>query len=449
MINLPFEEIIKTIVEKSSLSEEEVKRKIDAKLEHLSGLISKEGAAHIIANELGINFSEMEKKLQVSQIQPGMRNVSLTARVVQKYEKREFNTGERQGKVANLLIGDESGVTRLVMWNDQTDTFDTINENDTLRITNANARSGQNGRMELHLNDQSKLEVNPEGETVNRPEQPKTEIKKISDLNESDSNVEIMGTILNVFDPKFFEVDPSTGRRIRPASDGKFYSPNGEEVKPDYSYVFNLYVDDGTSSIRVACFRNQMQAVVSKTHDEIISFKDDPNSFAGTKNELLGHIIKIQGRVVRNEMFDRTEIIASRVYMDPDPEREMENKGNAGQSPVKQDTSTSDSAASPSTSSPQPSPQASVTDDNPTDSIGQGESAEADDSLKPSEMEHDVPEKDVNFSDAASLPEDEKKESSEEGQELNQQSKKNESEEDLDDLENLDELDELDEDDEV
>ena len=34
------------------------------------------------------------------------------------------------------------------------------------------------------------------------------ERKKISDLGENDQNVEIMGTIVQVFDPRFFTVDP-------------------------------------------------------------------------------------------------------------------------------------------------------------------------------------------------------------------------------------------------
>ncbi|MFP4117611.1 MAG: hypothetical protein ACLFTR_01680 [Candidatus Woesearchaeota archaeon] len=434
MINLPFDEIIKTIVEKSSLSEEDVKKKIDEKLEHLSGLISKEGAAHIIANELGINFSEMEKKLQVSQIQPGMRNVSLIVRVVQKYEKREFNTGERQGKVANALVGDETGVTRLVMWNDQTDLFDKFSENDILRITNSNARSGQNGRMELHLNDQSKLEINPEGENVERPPQPKTERKKISDLTEQDSSVEILGTIVQVFDPRFFEVDPNTGKRSRPASDGKFYDLQGNEITPDYSYVFNMIVDDGSASIRIVCFRNQMQAVIGKTHEQILGYKDNPSSFNDMKNHLLGQMIKLEGRVVKNDMFDRTELIASRVYMNPDPDKEMEGQDSSASENT--DDGTKSAVAGSSTSQESRSQDAAAS--------GSTVSDDDDDSLKPSEMEYDVPKEDVKFSDAETLSQDD----ATRGTSENSEEKKEQSSE-TDELESLDELDELDEDDSV
>ena len=50
MIQMPLQDIINKITEKAGITEEEVNEKIKQKLEQLSGLISKEGAAHIIAN---------------------------------------------------------------------------------------------------------------------------------------------------------------------------------------------------------------------------------------------------------------------------------------------------------------------------------------------------------------------------------------------------------------
>ena len=61
MMNMPYEVILERIKEKSELSEAEIIQKIDKKLDQLSGLISKEGAAHILANELGIKIFEVPK----------------------------------------------------------------------------------------------------------------------------------------------------------------------------------------------------------------------------------------------------------------------------------------------------------------------------------------------------------------------------------------------------
>jgi len=51
-----YELLIDRIAKSASLEKSEVERKVEAKKAKLSGLISKEGAAQIIAAELGINF---------------------------------------------------------------------------------------------------------------------------------------------------------------------------------------------------------------------------------------------------------------------------------------------------------------------------------------------------------------------------------------------------------
>ena len=66
MIKIPLAQIIEKIKEHANISEDEINSKIKAKMEQLSGLISEEGAAHIISNELGIKlFEETSGKLQI------------------------------------------------------------------------------------------------------------------------------------------------------------------------------------------------------------------------------------------------------------------------------------------------------------------------------------------------------------------------------------------------
>src|SRR3989338_8000605 len=97
MIKIPYEQIIEKIKIESGISEDELDEKINAKMKQLSGLISREGAAHIVANELGIKlFENVTGKLQIKNIVPGLRNVETVGKVLQAYELREFNTNNRQ-----------------------------------------------------------------------------------------------------------------------------------------------------------------------------------------------------------------------------------------------------------------------------------------------------------------------------------------------------------------
>ena len=77
--------LIDRIVRSSELEKEEIERRIEAKKAKLSGLISKEGAAQIIAAELGINFEDQEVK--INELMPGMRKVNLIGKIIQDYIK--------------------------------------------------------------------------------------------------------------------------------------------------------------------------------------------------------------------------------------------------------------------------------------------------------------------------------------------------------------------------
>ena len=56
-------QLIGLISEKSGISKDEIERKIEAKQAKLAGLISKSGAAQIIAAELNINFDRQTIKI--------------------------------------------------------------------------------------------------------------------------------------------------------------------------------------------------------------------------------------------------------------------------------------------------------------------------------------------------------------------------------------------------
>jgi|TARA_B100000315_G_scaffold164578_1_gene153215 replication factor A1 len=322
MIKIPYEQIIERIKQEGKISESEINGKIDAKMKQLSGLISKEGAAHIVANELGIKlFDAFTGKLQIKNILAGLRNVETVGKVLQTYELREFKTNDRDGKVASLVIGDETGTIRVVMWGEQAENIKNISKDMSLKIVGAYVKDN-NGNIELHLNDRSKVILNPEGEIIKSVKQYTAERKTIDKLTENDGIVEILGTIVQIFDPRFFEICPQCSKRAKNA-EGVFSCPEHNNIEPDYSYVLNLIVDDGTENIRTVFFRDSMEKLINSNKEKILMYKDNPEKFEEVKTELLGNIVKINGRVKKNLFFDRIEILANEVLLNPDPEEEI------------------------------------------------------------------------------------------------------------------------------
>ena len=166
MIKIPYEEILLKINEKTSIPVSELEERVDKKLKQLSGLISKEGAAHIIANELGVKiFEALSGKLQIKNILSGMRDVETVGKVLQIYETREFMRNDSMSKVASILIGDETGTIRVVLWGNQADNLANVGQGFIVKVSGAYVREN-NGRKEIHMNERSQLVINPKGETV-------------------------------------------------------------------------------------------------------------------------------------------------------------------------------------------------------------------------------------------------------------------------------------------
>jgi ssDNA-binding replication factor A large subunit len=323
MINIPIEQIKERISKKTGISDGEISAKIKDKLKQLSGLISEEGAAHIVANELGVKLFEVGENLQIKNILSGMRNVDLNAKVVQRYETREFTSAKGPGRVASMLVGDETGLIRAVLWNKQVDSASELKEGDTVKIVGGYVRENQ-GRKEVHLNDMSRLIINPTGVKIDVKQQAPQEFtrKKISEIIETDASVEIFATIVQVFDLNFFEVCPQCRKRVRLREEGFVCQSHGK-VEPDYNYVLNIYVDDSSDNIRVVLWREQVQELLAMSQQQILAYKEDPAKFEQVKHDLLGKMIIVSGKASKNQTFDRIELVASKINKNPNAQEEM------------------------------------------------------------------------------------------------------------------------------
>jgi len=326
LIRIPYQEMFAKIKEKSGLSDEELQAKIDSKIEQLSGLVSKEGAAHILANELGVKLIGTSGKIK--DVYTGMRNVDVTGKVQQVYELRQFSRkDDTQGQVGSFLIADETGFLRVVAWNQQANIINEIQQGSIVKISGGYSRDNQ-GRAELHLNDQSKVMVNPEGVSIDQIKILEVNRKAIKDLTETDDHVEILGTIVQVFDPRFFNLCPQCNKKVE-ENENIFTCATHGNVTPNRSFVMNLFADDGSDNIRCVFFKDQALQLLNKPAETILEIKDAPENFEQFKLDLLGKIIKLHGKVKKNTFFDRLEFVTQKVFLNPDPKEEINRLQNA------------------------------------------------------------------------------------------------------------------------
>ncbi|MGM5480165.1 MAG: OB-fold nucleic acid binding domain-containing protein [Nanobdellota archaeon] len=340
----------KKILDSNKLTADELDAKLQEKLSSLGGLISEEGALHIIANELDIKTEKPAvSELKVKDILAGMRNVTTLAKVQKKYDIHTFGA-DKEGKVGNLFMADDTGRIKLTFWNDYvTNYFEKINEGDILEVKEAYTKEN-NGYVELHLGSNSKCTINPEGKTVEVKEftqRSSLETKKIKDITEQDQLVAITATIVQAYTPRFFKSCPECGKRLQQEDDEFTCPQHGKQEKPAYNYVMNLFLDDGTDNMRATLWKEQIQELLSMPEDQIISLQDDTDRLEEIKTDLLGTIIHGKGKIKKNNIYNNLEIVIFELNTDPDPTASASATEEKSSST---DTTTNDPKTEPSSS---------------------------------------------------------------------------------------------------
>ncbi|MEE9565149.1 MAG: DUF2240 family protein [Candidatus Hydrothermarchaeaceae archaeon] len=217
---MELEEIIRTIANESGLEKGELEKRIQEKQEELGGLVTPEGAAHIVANEIGINLVKgvsTTPALKIENIIPGMNNVDVVGRVSMVFPPREFNRKDgSKGRVCSIMLLDDTGSIRTVFWDKDVKLVEDgkIEEGKLLRIRGGYSKENLNGEPEIHIG--MRARVIPQPKDVNEDDFPTVESanKKISELKEGQSSVDIVCRVIRIYEPREFERDGKTKGKV-------------------------------------------------------------------------------------------------------------------------------------------------------------------------------------------------------------------------------------------
>ncbi len=313
MLQIPYEKLAELIVEKSDVSQDELTQLVAQKLEEFSGLISEEGALHVVAHDLGVSLADqINQPLQITDIKAGQRGVTLKAKIIKKYQISTFTKDGNEGTVGSVLVGDETGVMRITFWHAQTDIIAKIEEGRVYTFTSLSAKENQ-GRVELTYGQSS--EYTQEDEDLQVSQKPVAQsIAPIAIKDAKESQVaSFVGVIVQVLKPTIYIVDKQTQKRVR------IQLSEFSESEHEYAVVSNILLDDGSEIIRCACFRNVCESLFETSIQTLVEEKDNESFFESQKVSLLGKMVQVTGRITKNELYDRLECIASHIDLSPDP----------------------------------------------------------------------------------------------------------------------------------
>ena len=290
-----YEQLITRISESANVGKEEIERKVEAKRAKLSHLVSKEGAAQIVAAELGLNLDQ--QKLKISELVDGMRRANVVGKVLKIFPVREFEKNGRAGKVCNILLADESSNVKVVLWDTNHIALienKTIGEGDAVEISNGGIRNG-----ELHLSSFADIKKSKEkmGEVV---EKQAYKDMKLIDAKPGQS-VNVRAFVVQSFEPRYFEVNAKTGRKMTEEEKAK-----GE--KAEKRALLNVVLDDGSETLRAVIFGEEIKKL-GLTDEEIFSLE----KFEKAKLGMLGAERIFSGNVRQNQLYNTTEMSIERI----------------------------------------------------------------------------------------------------------------------------------------
>ena len=217
------EKIIEQILSRRpEISRKEILEKLEMEKRKTGGFISDETLLRMIAAEFSVEIPQdkaLTPTLSIVDLIPSLNDVTLIGRVVAAFPPKAFK-GNRSGKVASLLVADQSGILRVVLWNDKTSLMQSgeINVGQIIRFSHGYTKEDRSGRVELHIGEKSEIEINPQD--VGAKDYPTIGkfTTKIGNISQALRNkkVNIIGTVKELFSASTFQrQDSSVGKVMR------------------------------------------------------------------------------------------------------------------------------------------------------------------------------------------------------------------------------------------
>ncbi len=305
------DEIVSKISSASKLSKDDIMKMVEDKQLELSGLISEEGAAYLVAKDLDITVARDIEKLNIENIMPGMQNVEFIGKITRMFPVREFKTDRNEGRVMNIIIADKTGSVRMSLWNEEIEKLEGVSVGDVVR-TGGFVKENM-GQPEIRLGRMGYIAKidSPGFESV--VYERKMERADIRDLSEGVYR-SVRAPILQVFETNvFFEICPECKKRAKETETG-YSCPEHGEVEPTYGMIISGIIDDGTGNIRAVLFSDSVEKIIGMDVAEAKKLFDRKKKLEAILSLVpLGKELIFEGSVRRNTFFDRLEFVVNDV----------------------------------------------------------------------------------------------------------------------------------------
>ena len=289
--------LVEKIARHSGISVGEIDKKVEAKKSKLSGLISKEGAAQIVAAELGISFENERSK--INELTEGMRRMSIIGKITKIFPVHEYNKNGKSGKVASFIVGDETSSTRVTLWDVNHISLiekKQLIEGDVVEIRGASVKNG-----EIQLSTFS--DIKKSSETMGLVKEKAISVSgSFKDASEG-AVISTRAFIVQTFEPRYFESKKREGEK---------------------GVLLNIVLDDGTATMRSVMFGENIKKLLGVSNEELFSL----DTLNAKRTEIIGEEKIFSGNFRMNSFSNNLEFSVNGIseFSVEELVKEMESK---------------------------------------------------------------------------------------------------------------------------
>ena len=244
------EKVVERILaQRPDITRDQLEDMINKKRETSGDLLSVEGAAHLVAQDLLVATGEKKTKgLQISDLIPQIGDATLATRVIGVWPKQNFKRkDESEGTFVRLLLGDNTGTISCLVWNSEV--VKTFQEKDfegkIAAVSHGYTRQGLSEKVELHIGNRGSISLLADEEATDIPSIDSF-VNPLNKISDELDTVSIQGTIKTTPIVSSFETGGATGTVLR------------------------MLVEDDTSVINVVAWNEKVEELkTSRIGDDI------------------------------------------------------------------------------------------------------------------------------------------------------------------------------------
>ncbi|WP_414469906.1 OB-fold nucleic acid binding domain-containing protein [Methanobacterium sp. ACI-7] len=147
-------------------------------------------------DEENVPLAKDDEVRKISELETGLHDISITGKVMRISNAKTFTTKKgKDGKVANLMIADNSGEIRVVLWTENIKLLKKISEGDIVNISNVEIKDGYRAQ-EAHMQGRSTIEKVENEDDSNYPDYDQ-KITPIADIK-GEMQVNVIARVVRI-----------------------------------------------------------------------------------------------------------------------------------------------------------------------------------------------------------------------------------------------------------